>query len=66
MKEIEIVNSPLEGCRGIIIGEKYEDCFVIEFTYVPKNYFQLPCTQVIAKKYVKILGLCSDGIKPAT
>jgi hypothetical protein len=48
-------SSMLKGCRGIVRGERYGDCLVIEFTYVPNSYFQLPCTQVIAKKHVKVL-----------
>lgn len=48
-------SSSLEGSEGIIIGERYDYCYVIEFTYVPKGYFQLPCTQVIDKRHVEFI-----------
>lgn len=54
-KKVKIIKpSSLEGCEGIIVGEKYDSCCVIEFTYVPNNYFLLPCTQVIDKRYLEI------------
>lgn len=50
-----LVKSPaLDGCKGIVRGEKHE-CWVIEFTHVARTtsmpYFQLPCTQVIDKRW---------------
>jgi hypothetical protein len=48
-------SSSLEGCEGIIVGEQYNGtCCIVEFTYVPNRYFQLPCTQVIDKKHLEI------------
>jgi hypothetical protein len=56
MKIIEIIKtSCLVGCRGSIKEERYGNCFVIEFTYVPNHYFHLPCVQVIDKKHIKIV-----------
>ena len=46
-------SSPIKGCEGIVKGIKYGNCYVIEFTYVPNRYFQLPCTQVIAQRHVE-------------
>jgi len=51
------VNSPaLQECKGIVRGEKYGSCYIVEFVEVPNNYFQLPCTQAIDKRYCRILG----------
>jgi len=55
MKVAEILKtSYLVGCKGIITDERYGDCFVIEFSYVPNHYFQLPCIQVVDKRHVKV------------
>lgn len=51
--KVRILKSSLEGCEGVIKEEIYGDCFIIEFTLVVNNYFQLPCVQVIAKRHVE-------------
>lgn len=34
-------SSSIVGCVGITVGERYGDCVVIDFLYVPNRYFQL-------------------------
>lgn len=45
-------SSCIEGSEGIVKGERY-GCYIVEFTYVPNRYFQLPCIQLIDKKHVE-------------
>ena len=52
-QKVVIIGNSLKGCEGIVRGERYGNCWVIEFTHVPNKYFQLPCTQVIGKEHVK-------------
>lgn len=46
------INSPsLPNCKGIVLGEKYGDCLLIQFTNA-QGFFKLPCTQAIHQRYV--------------